>query len=477
MAFLAAPPTALFSPVSGVSARSRRPGATRRRAAGAGVGVGAPAGAGGLARAAPSSPGRPGLGRSSPATTTPGARTTPRASASGGLSGTVLVVGASRGLGRLVVDALAAGRAAGRVSSGDGGDSGGGGGGAVAADLVIHATTRVHDTTDGGEDAAGGAGIGRSATDDGGVPLAAVADGVTVVDVREREEVAALLAATRPTVVISCVGGTTLDERRPDYIGNQNIIDAAVEYVGGGMRGGGGVMGVAVGLVLVGPRRVECVSARSSVVVLSRKLWLLTVTSPASCPHSRPRLAVWQWPPRPDPPFFSHPGIFFARTLSPPPLPSPPCLVPCTTRSTGVQRFVLVSAMGAGNSEDAVPFQAMDYMRPFFLDKSRAEMYLKESGTYGEGGAEVGEEVWTPGSLLLVLVAAAWLAFCFWTSAVPLWCPFVGRWPRSRTDPCGAHQLSLPLRLSGPLLAARGHTPRPAPPYGPLPSLPPLCLE
>lgn len=238
MAFLAAPPTALFSPVSGVSARSRWPGATRRRAAGAGVGVGAPAGAGGLARAAPSSPGLPGLGRSSPATTTPGAPTTPRASASGGLSGTVLVVGASRGLGRLVVDALAAGRAAGRVSSDDGGDSGGGGGGAVAADLVIHATTRVHDTTDGGEDAAGGAGIGRSATDDGAVPLAAVADGVTVVDVREREEVAALLAATRPTVVISCVGGTTLDERRPDYIGNQNIIDAAVEYVGGGMRGG-----------------------------------------------------------------------------------------------------------------------------------------------------------------------------------------------------------------------------------------------
>ncbi|KAK1869680.1 hypothetical protein I4F81_012150 [Pyropia yezoensis] len=276
MAFLAAPPTALFSPVSGVSARSRWPGATRRRAAGAGVGVGAPAGAGGLARAAPSSPGLPGLGRSSPATTTPGAPTTPRASASGGLSGTVLVVGASRGLGRLVVDALAAGRAAGRVSSDDGGDSGGGGGGAVAADLVIHATTRVHDTTDGGEDAAGGAGIGRSATDDGAVPLAAVADGVTVVDVREREEVAALLAATRPTVVISCVGGTTLDERRPDYIGNQNIIDAAVD--------------------------------------------------------------------------------------------------------TGVQRFVLVSAMGAGNSEDAVPFQAMDYMRSFFLDKSRAEMYLKESG-------------------------------------------------------------------------------------------------
>eukprot|EP00168_Porphyra_purpurea_P014046 TRINITY_DN3975_c0_g1_i1.p2 TRINITY_DN3975_c0_g1~~TRINITY_DN3975_c0_g1_i1.p2 ORF type:complete len:125 (+),score=47.45 TRINITY_DN3975_c0_g1_i1:219-593(+) len=36
--------------------------------------------------------------------------------------------------------------------------------------------------------------------------------------------------------------------------------------------------------------------------------------------------------------------------------------------------------MGAGDSEHAVPFQAMDYMRPFFLDKSRAEMYLKESG-------------------------------------------------------------------------------------------------
>lgn len=50
--------------------------------------------------------------------------------------------------------------------------------------------------------------------------------------------------------------------------------------------------------------------------------------------------------------------------------------------SVGVRRFVLVSAMGAGDSENAVPFQAMDYMRPFFLDKSRAELYLRESGTW-----------------------------------------------------------------------------------------------
>lgn len=43
----------------------------------------------------------------------------------------------------------------------------------------------------------------------------------------------------------------------------------------------------------------------------------------------------------------------------------------------GVRRFVLVSALGAGDSEHAVPFQVMDTMRPLLLEKSHAEAYLK----------------------------------------------------------------------------------------------------
>jgi putative NADH-flavin reductase len=45
----------------------------------------------------------------------------------------------------------------------------------------------------------------------------------------------------------------------------------------------------------------------------------------------------------------------------------------------GVSRFVLLSALGAGNSEASIPFQVMTTMRPLLLDKSRAELYLKES--------------------------------------------------------------------------------------------------
>lgn len=45
----------------------------------------------------------------------------------------------------------------------------------------------------------------------------------------------------------------------------------------------------------------------------------------------------------------------------------------------GVKRFILVSALGAGDSEASVPFQVMHTMRPLLLDKSRAEKYLKNS--------------------------------------------------------------------------------------------------
>lgn len=43
----------------------------------------------------------------------------------------------------------------------------------------------------------------------------------------------------------------------------------------------------------------------------------------------------------------------------------------------GVKRFVLISALGAGDSEGSVPFQVMDTMRPLLLEKSHAEAYLR----------------------------------------------------------------------------------------------------
>lgn len=45
----------------------------------------------------------------------------------------------------------------------------------------------------------------------------------------------------------------------------------------------------------------------------------------------------------------------------------------------GVDNFVLISALGAGNSETSVPFQVMDTMRPILLEKSHAEAYLRAS--------------------------------------------------------------------------------------------------
>lgn len=42
-----------------------------------------------------------------------------------------------------------------------------------------------------------------------------------------------------------------------------------------------------------------------------------------------------------------------------------------------VSRFVYISALGAGESEPAVPFQVMQTMRPLLLDKTDAEAYLR----------------------------------------------------------------------------------------------------
>lgn len=94
-------------------------------------------------------------------------------------------------------------------------------------------------------------------------------------NVRDRDAVLAALAELRPDVVFSCIGGSPTDDDRPDYTGNQNLIDAA--------------------------------------------------------------------------------------------------------EACGAKRFVLVSALGASESEFSVPFQVAEQMRPLMMDKSRAELYLKEA--------------------------------------------------------------------------------------------------
>jgi len=45
----------------------------------------------------------------------------------------------------------------------------------------------------------------------------------------------------------------------------------------------------------------------------------------------------------------------------------------------GVSRFFLISALGAGDSEDSVPSQVKDNLRPVLLEKSRAEKALRNA--------------------------------------------------------------------------------------------------
>lgn len=98
---------------------------------------------------------------------------------------------------------------------------------------------------------------------------------VAPLQVRDRDAVINLIRDFKPDVVFSCFGGLPTDHDRPDYPGNQNLIDASDD--------------------------------------------------------------------------------------------------------AAVKRFMLVSALGASESEGSVPFQVMDTMRPLLLDKSRAELYLRES--------------------------------------------------------------------------------------------------
>ena len=55
-------------------------------------------------------------------------------------------------------------------------------------------------------------------------------------------------------------------------------------------------------------------------------------------------------------------------------------LIDALVEEVGTKRFVLVSALGAGDSESCLPMQVLRGMRSFLLDKSRSELYLKESG-------------------------------------------------------------------------------------------------
>ena len=46
----------------------------------------------------------------------------------------------------------------------------------------------------------------------------------------------------------------------------------------------------------------------------------------------------------------------------------------------GVQKFILVSSIGSGNSAGALPSQALETLRPVLIEKEKAENHLIESG-------------------------------------------------------------------------------------------------
>jgi nucleoside-diphosphate-sugar epimerase len=46
----------------------------------------------------------------------------------------------------------------------------------------------------------------------------------------------------------------------------------------------------------------------------------------------------------------------------------------------GVQKFILVSSIGSGNSADALPPAALETLRPVLIEKAQAEQYLIASG-------------------------------------------------------------------------------------------------
>ena len=49
----------------------------------------------------------------------------------------------------------------------------------------------------------------------------------------------------------------------------------------------------------------------------------------------------------------------------------------------GVQRFVLVTSIGTGNSKDAPPTQVYDVLKPVLMEKEKAEQRLKVGGMGG----------------------------------------------------------------------------------------------
>ena len=55
------------------------------------------------------------------------------------------------------------------------------------------------------------------------------------------------------------------------------------------------------------------------------------------------------------------------------------CLIDAAL-NLGVKKFILVSSIGAGDSEAAIPGPSKDAVMPLMMDKTRAEIYLKESG-------------------------------------------------------------------------------------------------
>lgn len=105
-------------------------------------------------------------------------------------------------------------------------------------------------------------------------PTLAAISSVHQLDALDKQTVYNMIINVRPHTIISCLGGNIQSEEYPDFKGNRNLIDAAVE--------------------------------------------------------------------------------------------------------ANVRRFIMISTLGAGDSQHAVPFQVMGTMHPLLLEKSCAEVYLKE---------------------------------------------------------------------------------------------------
>lgn len=137
------------------------------------------------------------------------------------------------------------------------------------------------------------------------------------------------MAAAAPTVVVSMLGAAPSAMcGGPDFDGNKNLVVRASHA----LDPGGGVL-----LLLL------CAAAEAALSPLSRRFpCRKTPTRPSKEPPLTPRAAPQD-----------------------------------AAKAAGVRRFVLVSALGAGNSLDCIPHASQDVLGPWLAQKTKAEEHLQ----------------------------------------------------------------------------------------------------